>query len=218
MSAGHSYNGWPANSDPAAIGVDKGFDVAGVTFPGGVKGGDVATVLGYVFGRLDAEVEPAVPGWCWGWTYKANVNNPSQLSNHSSATAGDYNAPFHPNGGYYTGWTSTQIDAITAILADVDAVVTWLGSTDPMHFDINCDAARLAEVADRIRGSEPMDLTPANLDDIADAVVHKLMGTAVPEFGDPANGGARVKVSFQNYLPKVGNWSAIAADNTNKLT
>ena len=219
MSAGTSYNGWPANSDPAAIDVDKGFDVNGVTFPGGIKADDASTVLGYVFRELDARVEEAIPGWCWGYTYKANTNNPSQLSNHASATAGDYNAPYHPNGGaQYEGWD--DVAGVRAILAEVDGVIRWgadyTGTKDSMHFEVNCDPAELARVADRLRQEDDVTLTPAEIDDVANAVVKKLMGTAVPEFGDPAHPGQPVKVSFQNYLPKVGNWSAIAADNTNK--
>jgi hypothetical protein len=41
-----SYNGWPADPDPSAIGVVKFGDPQGFPFPGGVKGGDVATVQG----------------------------------------------------------------------------------------------------------------------------------------------------------------------------
>ena len=36
-----SYNGWPASSDKASIGV-----VASDVFPGGAKAGDVTIVLG----------------------------------------------------------------------------------------------------------------------------------------------------------------------------
>jgi hypothetical protein len=163
VSSGTSYNGWPANSDPAAIGVDKSFDVNGVTFPGGVKANDVSTVLGYVFTQLDERVEEAVPGWCWGWTYKQNVNNPSQLSNHASATAGDYNAPYHPNGGaQYEGWSPAEVDEVRRILAEVDGVIRWgadySGTKDSMHFEINCDPATLAGVADRLRHKEDDDM------------------------------------------------------------
>ena len=161
-----SYNGWPADPDPVAIGVNRSYECRGVAFPGGIKAGDVETVLGYVFDRIDAEVEEAIPGWCWGFTYKANVNNPSQLSNHSSATAGDYNAPNHPNGTSTGpngggGWTGAQYHAIQAILADVDHTINWLTGNDPMHFDVDCDAPTLARVADRIRsqGTED-DMTP----------------------------------------------------------
>jgi len=170
MSSGTSYNGWPANSDPAAIGVDKGFDVNGVTFPGGMKAGDASTVLGYVFRALDDRVEEAVPGWCWGWMYKANTNNPSQLSNHASATAGDYNAPYHPNGGaQYEGWSSAEVAEVRKILAEVQGVIRWgadyTGTKDSMHFEVNCDAATLSRVAATLTTTTPTppeepDMTP----------------------------------------------------------
>lgn len=49
-----SQNGWPAG-DPAVL--DKAFAAAGVTFPGGVRRGDVSTVPGYVATRFHTRVE-----------------------------------------------------------------------------------------------------------------------------------------------------------------
>jgi hypothetical protein len=154
-----SYNGWPASSDPAAIGIDRDFAVSGVEFPGGVRAGDVATVLGYVIRQIDARVEALVPGWCWGYEYRANVNNPSTMSCHASGTAVDYNAPNHPNGtstgsGGGGGWTGDQYAEINRILAEVDHAVDWLTSNDPMHFEIDADAAELARVAASLPGNE----------------------------------------------------------------
>lgn len=136
-----SYNGWPASPDKNEIGV-----VSNGVFPGGVKAGDVSTVLGYVMRQLDARVEPVVDGWCWGYTYKANVNNPSQLSCHASGTAGDWNAPSHPNGSSGT-FTAAQVGTIYAILDEVQGAVSWLQGYDEMHFEICVDAATLARVA-----------------------------------------------------------------------
>jgi D-alanyl-D-alanine carboxypeptidase len=157
MSAGQSYNGWPANSDPNAIDVDRDFAVYGVTFPGGAKGGDVGAVFTYLVEHLDA-IEELVPGWCWGYEYRANVNNPSSLSCHASATALDYNAPDHPNGGsQYGGWTTTQVDQIRDLLAYLE-VVDWgadfSGTKDPMHFEIDGTAAEVARIADKIGTQE----------------------------------------------------------------
>jgi hypothetical protein len=136
-----SYNGWPASPDRNEIGV-----VANDVFPGGVKAGDVAIVLGYVMRQLDARVEPVVGGWCWGYTYKANVNNPSQLSCHASGTAGDWNAPDHPNGSSGT-FTSAQRGEIYAILDECQGAVSWLEGYDEMHFEICVSAGDLAYVA-----------------------------------------------------------------------
>ena len=146
MSSGYSYNGWPANSDKGAIGV-----VASEWFPGGVKAGDVTTVLGYVARQLDARVEPIVGGWCWGYTYKQNVNNPSSLSCHASGTAIDYNAPDHPNGSGGT-FTDAQVGTIYAILDEVQGAVDWLEGYDEMHFEIAVNASDLAQVAATLGG------------------------------------------------------------------
>ena len=43
---------------------------------------------------------------CWGYEFRANVNNPSQLSCHASGTAIDYNANRHPNGTVAPGGRS----------------------------------------------------------------------------------------------------------------
>src|SRR6478752_5339539 len=134
-----SYNGWPASPNGADIGVDTGFRAAGVAFPGGVVAGDVSTVLGYVIDQLDARVEAPLldpntgaPGYgCWGYNYRANVNNPSTLSCHSSGTAVDYNAPKHPNGTRTTssgggGWSAAQYSTIQTILQECSGAIRWL--------------------------------------------------------------------------------------------
>jgi hypothetical protein len=136
-----SYNGWPASDDRSAIGV-----VSSEWFPGGVKAGDVTTVLRYVVEQINARVEPIVGGWCWGYTYKANVNNPSQLSCHASGTAIDYNAPDHPNGSGGT-FSDAQVGVIYQILAEVQGAVDWLEGYDEMHFEIAVDAGTLANIA-----------------------------------------------------------------------
>lgn len=149
-----SYNGWPASPDKNEIGIVQFGDAAGFPFPGGVKNGDVATVLGYVATQLHTRVEPCVNGWCWGYTYKANVNNPSQLSCHASGTAIDWNAPDHPNGSSNT-FSDQQIGVIYTILNEVQGAVSWLYGYDEMHFEICVDAGDLAAVAASLPGGAP---------------------------------------------------------------
>jgi len=146
-----SYNGWPASPDKNEIGVETFGDAAGFPFPGGVKACDVATVLGYVATQLHTRVEPCVSGWCWGYTYKANVNNPSQLSCHASGTAIDWNAPDHPNGSSHT-FTDDQVGTIYTILDEVAGAVSWLQGYDEMHFEICVGAGDLAAVAASLPG------------------------------------------------------------------
>lgn len=142
----NSYNGWPASDNKADIDIQPFGDAVGLPFPGGVKGGDVTTVLAYVATNLHYRVEPCVAGWDWGYSYKANVNNPSQLSCHASGTAIDWNAPDHPNGSAGT-FTDDQVGTIYAILNEVQGAVDWLEGYDEMHFEIAVNAADLAVVA-----------------------------------------------------------------------
>jgi hypothetical protein len=163
-----SYNGWPASVDAASIGVVP-FVVAGVSFPGGVKGGDVHTVLHHVAAQFHARVEPLITPGCWGWSYRQN-RNASNLSCHSSGTAIDCNAPAHPN-GVEAGRTFSdgQIKAVHSILSEIpelSEVVHWGGdwhapalTPDPMHFEIHDhDLAKLARVAYRIRHQGDSDM------------------------------------------------------------
>jgi len=150
-----SYNGWPASQNPAEINIVKFGDKYGFPFPGGARGGDVHTVLGYVATQLHKRVEPCISGWCWGYNYRANVNNPSTLSCHSSGTAIDWNAPNHPNGARNT-FTSGQVGVIRQILAEVQGAVQWggdyTGTRDEMHFEIIVNAKTLAPIAASLAG------------------------------------------------------------------
>jgi hypothetical protein len=142
-----SYNGWPASPDPQAIGVDKTFTVEGVSFPGGVKSGDVSTVLRYVLEQFHHNVEPLVAGWCWGYEYRPNVNDPSTLSCHAAGCAVDANAPQHGNGATGT-FTAAQVDWIRQILRNCGGVVTWGGDwADEMHFEISGTVDQVAAAA-----------------------------------------------------------------------
>lgn len=150
-----SQNGWPASSDKASIGINSSFSVAGVTFPGGVKSGDVSTVLGYVANQFHDRVEPLVSGWCWGYTYK-EISGSNTLSCHASGTAVDINAPDHPYGVHNT-FTSAQVNAIHAILNEVSPAVEWGGNwggsgVDAMHFEISGSSSTVASVAARLGG------------------------------------------------------------------
>lgn len=144
-----SDNGYLVDPSPAALGVVS-FAVNGVSFGGGVKSGDVHTVLHYVASQVAERVEaPDTSLGCYGYAYRANVNNPGVWSNHASGTAIDFNASLHGNGSAATSsWTSAQITEIHKILAEVNNVVRWGGdynsTPDSMHFEINVVPAVLA--------------------------------------------------------------------------
>lgn len=154
-----SQNGWAASDNAAVIRIDREFHVQGVSFPGGVREGITSLVLGYVVEQVHNRVEKLHSGWCWGWYYRPNRNDPTSLSNHSSGTAVDFNAPAHPN-GVPTGrtWKPWQVQEIHKILREVDNVVRWGGdyqiTPDSMHFEINASKKEVLEVARRLRRGE----------------------------------------------------------------
>ncbi|TCO56917.1 peptidoglycan-binding protein [Actinocrispum wychmicini] len=148
-----SQNGWPASPNPSSIDI-AAFSVAGIPFPGGVKSGDVATVLGYVAEQFHNRVEQLITPGCWGYNYRP-ISGGNSLSNHSSGTAIDLSAPRHPLGQRGT-FSGAQVAEIHRILAEVDNTVRWggdyTGRVDEMHMEINTDPGRVATVAARIRG------------------------------------------------------------------
>jgi hypothetical protein len=156
----YSYNGWPASRTLKT----RPLTVDGVTFSI-VDNDDVETVFRYIVEEFVRTVQPLRPGSCFGYNYRPNVNDPSELSNHSSGTALDINAEQHPNDTpTLSTFTPAQVTACHAILASVpelDEVVHWGGdwatplTTDSMHWEIHDhDLAKLRRVADRIRTQE----------------------------------------------------------------
>lgn len=160
-----SYNGWPASPDPHSIGVDPNFAPAGVPFPGGVKSGDVALVLGFVANRIHLTVERLVKGWCWGYDYRQNRNDPSTLSCHASATSIDVNAPEHGNGVRNT-FTPAQVVQIRRIIVEAGSVVAWghdwTHTVDEMHFEIHGTPLQVKAAAARLPTppQAPIGVTP----------------------------------------------------------
>lgn len=157
-----SQNGWPASPNRLDIDVEP-FEVVGAAaFPGGVRSGPVAAVLGYVARQVHARVEPLVDGWCWGHAYR-DVTGTSGLSNHASGTAVDINAPEHPIGATGT-FTAAQVREIHEILAEVGrGVVRWggdyTGRRDEMHFEINANTTAVAAAAARLTTIEEDDVS-----------------------------------------------------------
>lgn len=150
----HSGNGWVASANPHDIGV-VAFAPDGHSFPGGVRGGDVAYLFTYLVHRFAREVQPLGDG-CWGYAYRPNRNDPNSLSNHASGTAIDINAPLHPNGKAGT-FTTAQVTHVHAILTALGGVIRWGGdyhsTVDAMHFEINIDAAHVAAQAEKLRAA-----------------------------------------------------------------
>lgn len=173
-----SYNGWAASPDPAAIGINRGWEpIPGFDFPGGIKGGDVEVVMTYLVQQLDARVEPIEmypAGDEWGYAFRDSVNNPDgdddEMSCHASGTAIDYNATRHPNGQGGT-WTAAQRREIDQILkVELGGVVKNLTDFDEMHFEIKGTAAQVKAVADRLRNQTQEMFTVGQYEEIMKAL------------------------------------------------
>lgn len=152
-----SYNGWPIGTPGSTIAVEP-YLVPGTRFVLPVRSGDVATVLMYLAGRFNREVEPLLAGQNFGYGYRRNVNNPSVWSNHASGTAVDLNADLHAN-TVKGSFSAAKVAAIRRILTACGGVVYWGGdytrTVDAMHFEINVAPgdARLPALAASIWGA-----------------------------------------------------------------
>lgn len=183
-----SQNGWPASPTLAT----RAIVVGGATFRV-ADNRDVETVFTYIVTRYEATVEPLNPARCAGFNYRPNANDPSELSNHSSATALDINWEQHPNATpTLSTLTRAQVAACHAILTSIpelDEVVHWGGdwasplTTDAMHWELHDhDLAKLARVAERLRSET---VTPEDIDKTATLAAQKILASKVP--GGAAN-------------------------------
>lgn len=149
-----SYNGWSAAKGwTIGNGYLEPLVVRGEPFSPGVRAGHVREVLQYVAEQLDARVEKIDFGHAaddWGYSFRANTNNPSQLSCHASGTAIDFNATRHPNGKKNT-FSAAQFAEIDKILAEVNGTVRQLRGYDEMHFEICKSPELVKKAADKIR-------------------------------------------------------------------
>lgn len=152
-----SQNGWLASSSPSSFGGLYNGMVPGTTvkLAPGIRNGDVALVAFWFAAEFHRTVEPLIEGWCWGYAYRA-VRAGNSLSNHSSATAWDLNAPRHPLGKAGT-FSPTQVARIRELLAFLEGAVRWGGNysgrKDEMHFEVVTTEAGLRYIANKIRAT-----------------------------------------------------------------
>lgn len=202
-----SQNGWPASRALRT----RPLTVDGVTVFI-ADNDDVETVFRYLLTRYAETVEPLVSGQCGCYSYRANRNNPNQLSNHSSATALDVNWLKHPNNVPTRGtFTAAQVAAVHAIydsVRELSDLVHWGGdwspplTTDAMHHELHShDLPLLARVAERIREQEDI-VTEDDIAKIAAAVAALLDSEKVDRDG---------KVSVRQALNQTRNDAAKAA-------
>lgn len=126
-----------------------------VTVPGTntrlpVREGAAGDLLIWFAARWHREVEPLHDGWSWGWAYRP-IRGGGALSNHSSGTAIDLNAPAHGLGTpARASFSAAQIATIHRILVDAQGCLRWggdySGRTDPMHTEVVKPEAECARV------------------------------------------------------------------------
>lgn len=156
LTQNRSGNGWPvpATNSPGDIGVLT-YTVPGTDARLAVKSGPVATILLHVARRVQETVEPLQRSQCGAFSWRPNVNSPSQWSNHASGTAIDLNWLRHPNGARNT-FSAAQVVAVRNILSECRGVVRWGGDytsvADEMHWEINVPVldARLTALAGQL--------------------------------------------------------------------
>jgi peptidoglycan hydrolase-like protein with peptidoglycan-binding domain len=156
-----SQNGYPAGN-PALLNTRAVIPGTDIDFPGGVRKGAVEVVLMYVAAQMRRRVEPTTGYGCWGYNYRP-ISGSTSLSNHSSGTAIDYNAPQHPLGVRGT-WSAAERNTLLAIGREVGNVVRfgefYTGRVDGMHGEINSDLAAVTRVAARIAGGSSASGVP----------------------------------------------------------
>ena len=159
-----SQNGWSASPSLKL----RKLTVNDVSFAPGIRDDDdVAFVLTYFAEQYAARVEPLRNPGCWGFSYRADKNQASDLSNHASGTAIDLNAPAHPNGvATSKTFTAAQVSAVHKILAECHGALRWGGdythTVDAMHVEVNVSPARLKEIvalmkSDARKTTKPVD-------------------------------------------------------------
>jgi len=133
-----SHNGWTASKDPAEI------DVKSYLVPGSkIKlrcASACAPLLITFAAEFHAHIEPIDVGTLddWGYAFRNIRGSADKLSNHSSGTAIDLNAPKHPLGQSGT-FNPMQIVLIQALCKKYG--LRWGGDyknrKDEMHFEID---------------------------------------------------------------------------------
>lgn len=158
MTAKRSMNGWPASPDLKTQVIEP---IKGVKLrvAANQNVADVFTYLCVNFHRRVDKITEPHPADDWGFYFRPNVNDPTQLSNHSSGTAIDLDATEHPN-GVPTGrtFTNVQISEVHKILSELEGTVRWGGdythTVDAMHFEINVPVGELRRIGTKIRRLE----------------------------------------------------------------
>jgi len=182
MAQRFSQNGWPAYANTSHF---TRFTAAGQGW--WAANADVAVVFKEFIERFDKEIEEITQKKLDDWSYANRLvrGSTSVVSNHGSATAIDLNALKHPRGVHNTFSTAqaAQMRRIkNAITDNAGKPVLRLGmdfttTVDDMHVEINVNAARVKQAANRIRNQKE--------DDVSFAEKHKLTQADVRAYDQP---------------------------------
>ena len=140
-----SSNGWPASNDRNEIDV-KSYEVPGTKVKLACAEGAAPLLIGFAceFHKL---IEPIDEGTLddWGYAFRMVRGSTDKLSNHSSGTAIDLNAPKHPLGKVGT-FPAEKVPMLRALAKKYG--LKWGGDyvnrKDEQHFEINLNPAKSA--------------------------------------------------------------------------
>jgi len=150
MSLLLSYNGWPASKDQAEIGI-KPYLVPGTLIKLRCAEKVAPLLVGFA-AEFHNLIEPLDIGANddWGFAYRDVRGVPGKLSNHASGTAIDLNASRHPLKSINT-FEPAKVPMLKALCKKY--ALSWGGEwtrPDPMHYEINLDAAKVAALITKL--------------------------------------------------------------------
>jgi len=140
-----SSNGWPASNDRNEIDI-KSYQVPGTKVKLACAEGAAPLLIGFAaeFHKL---IEPIDEGALddWGYCFRMVRGTTDKLSNHSSGTAIDLNAPKHALGKVGT-FPAEKVPMIRALSTKYG--LKWGGDyvnrKDEMHWEVNLNPAKAA--------------------------------------------------------------------------
>lgn len=206
-----SQNGWTAYADTSNF---TRFTAAGRGW--WAANADVAVVAAEFIERFNATVEAVVrPGEQlddWSYANRLVRGSTTAVSNHGSATAWDLNATRHPRGvrGTFTAAQAAQMRRIRNEITDAaGSPVLRLGmdfttTVDDMHVEINANATRVKQAANKIRARHQEDdgmatITPAQFAELLAETKIELTEAAAAEMStttNPRKKGDKVSLSY----------------------
>lgn len=159
-----SQNGWSAN-DRSVITTFTIGDKTRVA----LRAGDAGYLLEHFADWFDKNIRDLDYNYNNGglddWGYaEREIRGGTELSNHASGTAIDINATKWPLGSDESVYlTPAEIAKIRTQLKVYEGAIRWggdyTGRQDPMHFEINADAATVARIAAKLRNA-PVVVAP----------------------------------------------------------